>query len=154
MRAARRCLGGLPDGDGRSTENSADRLNTLRGGLDPHRSLDECADATGRSPFSRTSDRPSKLTSDRLHHRSGQARTTRLHDLLRTNAGIVRNGALVLERRLPGLAAGRLAQHHLRGCTSDPGGALGTGVAGLARLEGTHRRCQEVPGQVNSIWLL
>lgn len=139
MRADRRSLGRPPDGDGRSIENFADRLYTLRGRLDPHRSLDERADAIGRSSFNRTSDRPSNLTGDRLHHGSGQAGIARLHDLLRTDVGVVRYGDLVFERRLPGLAAGGLAQHHLRGCTGALGAGLGAGVAGLARLEGTHR---------------
>lgn len=154
MRADRRPFGWLPDGDGRSIENSADRLDTMCGGLDPHRSLDERADATGRSSVSRISDRSSNLTGDRLHHRSGQAGITRLYDLFRTDVGVIWNGNLVLERRLPGLAAGRVAQHHLRDRTGDPGAVLGAGVAGLARLEGTHRRSQKIPGTVNPILLL
>jgi len=121
----------------------------LRNRLDPHRSIYQHIDAADRALAVRIGDRPGDVTSDRLHHRSGQTGTARLHDLLRTYAGVIRNGLVVLEGRLSAVASGRLAQHHLRGGAHHSGAILGAGIARLARLEGTSGRCQEIPGMVN-----
>lgn len=109
MRADRRSIGRLSDGNGRSTANLADRGDSLHLWLGPHRSLDQFADAVGRSFVVRTCDRPGNLARNRLHHRGGQAGAAWLHDFIRTDVGVVRNGAVLLKRCLSTLANGRLA---------------------------------------------
>lgn len=145
---------GLPDGDAWSTENPANRRDSLGDRLDSHRHVDEHTDVAVRSFANRDGDRPSDLASNRLHHRGGQAGTARLLDLIWTDAGVVRHGAVLLKGLLLTMGHRRLAQPHLLHRAHHAGAAVCAGVACLARLEGPHQRRQEVSGMVNSIWSL
>lgn len=137
-----------------SIENSADRFDPLRDRLDPHRAVDEYTDAAGRSFVNRTGDRPGDLASDRLHHRGSQARTPRFLDLIRTDAGVIRHGAVLREGHVFTMGDRCLHQPHLVSRAHLAGAAVCARITRLARLEGPLRGCQEVSGMVNLVWLL
>lgn len=120
--------------------------------MDPHRLFDKYTDVAGRAFVNRTSDRPGNFASDRLHHRGSQAGAARFLDLVWTDAGVVRYGAVLSEGCLLTVGCRRLHQPHL-GSWTHLAGADVAGVAHLARLEGPLRQCQEVTGMVNPIWL-
>lgn len=107
--------------------------------MDSHRHIDQYTNAAGRSFVNRTGDRSRDLASNRLHHRGSQAGTARLLDLLWTDAGVIRHGAMLFKGRLPAVADGRLDHSHLRDCARWPGAVLGTRIARLARLKGPSR---------------
>lgn len=154
MRAVWRPVGRLPDGDNRSIEDPAGRRDSQRNRLGAYCLFDQYTDDVGRSFVIRNVNRPGDLAGDCLHHRGGQTGTAWLIDLIRTDTGVIRNVIILLKRRLPGLALGRLAEHHLFDCAHHYGAALGAGIAHLACLERAHRRRQKVARMVNSICLL
>lgn len=150
MRTVWRPVRRLPDGDNRSIKDPADRRDSQRNRLGAYCLFDQYTDVAGRSFAIRDVNRPGDLAGDCLHHRGGQTGTAWFVDLIRTDTGIVRNVIVLLKGRLPRLATGRLAQHHLFDCAHRYGAILGAGIAGLACLERAHRGCQEVAGMVNS----